>query len=170
MQPIQLCATTIVTQIFDNYTLQHSLKFDHKTGRRENFLVQLQIKATQAYPDTVFAPFRPSNPPNDQAETTEEEVGITEVITQTTIEVTTITTETTTTHNYNSHLMMDILKRPVTRKMYVTTVDTQTTTLKIVINVNQRREISKFHTKQRQKTSRATSVWRKPGKIDTKRG
>ena len=41
-----------------------NLKFDHKTGNPEDFLVQIQIKATQAYPDPVFAPI----PPGDQAE------------------------------------------------------------------------------------------------------
>ena len=45
----------------------HNLKFDQKTGSPEDFLVQVQIKATQAYPDPVFAPIPPANPPNDQA-------------------------------------------------------------------------------------------------------
>ena len=44
------------------------MKFDHKTGNAEDFLVQVQIKATQAYPDPVFAPIPPANPPGDQAE------------------------------------------------------------------------------------------------------
>ena len=45
-----------------------NLKFDHKTGNPEDFLVQVQIKATQAYPDPVFAPIPPANPPGDQGE------------------------------------------------------------------------------------------------------
>ena len=38
-----------------------NLKFDHKTGSPEDFLVQVQIKATQAYPDPVFALIHPAN-------------------------------------------------------------------------------------------------------------
>ena len=45
-----------------------NLMFDHKTGNPEDFLVQVQIKATQAYADPVFAPIPPANPPGDQAE------------------------------------------------------------------------------------------------------
>ena len=45
------------------------MKFDHKNGGPEDFLVQVQIKATQAYPDTVFPPIPTANPPNAQAET-----------------------------------------------------------------------------------------------------
>ena len=44
-----------------------NLKFDHKTGIPKNFLVQVQIKATQAYAEQVFAPI--PNPPGDQGET-----------------------------------------------------------------------------------------------------
>ena len=44
------------------------LKFDHKTGNPEDFLVQVQIKATQAYPDAVSASIPPANPPGDQGE------------------------------------------------------------------------------------------------------
>ena len=94
-------------------------------------------------------------------ETTEEEVDMptTEgTMATTTITEVTKTTMVTTTNSYNSHLMMDISKRPVTRKMYVTTVDTQITTPKIVFNVNQHIETSKFRIKQHQKTSRATPV------------
>ena len=46
----------------------HNLKFDHKHGSPEDFLVQVQIKATQAYPDPVLPPIPPANPPNEQAE------------------------------------------------------------------------------------------------------
>ena len=46
----------------------HNLNFDHKNGSPEVFLVQVQIKATQAYPDSFFPPIPPANPPNAQAE------------------------------------------------------------------------------------------------------
>ena len=46
----------------------HNLKFDHKNGSPEDFLVQVQITATQAYPDPVFSPTPPANPTNAQAE------------------------------------------------------------------------------------------------------
>ena len=45
-----------------------NLKFDHKNGNPEDFLVQVQIKGTQAYPDPIFPPIPPANPPNEQAE------------------------------------------------------------------------------------------------------
>ena len=45
-----------------------NLKFDHKTGNPEDFLVQVQIKATQAYPGPVFAPIPRANPLGDQGE------------------------------------------------------------------------------------------------------
>ena len=45
-----------------------TLKFDHKTGSPEDFLVQKQIKSAQAYPDPVFAHIPPANPPNDHGE------------------------------------------------------------------------------------------------------
>ena len=44
------------------------MKFDHKNGCPEDFLVQVQIKATQACPDPLFPPIPPANPPNAQAE------------------------------------------------------------------------------------------------------
>ena len=46
----------------------HNLKFDHKHGSPEDFLVLFQIKATQAYPDPVLPTIPPANPPNEQAE------------------------------------------------------------------------------------------------------
>ena len=46
----------------------HNPKFDHKNGRPEGFLVQVQIKAKQACPDPVFLPIPPAGPPNNQAE------------------------------------------------------------------------------------------------------
>ena len=46
----------------------HNLKFDHKNGSPGDFLVQVQVKATQAYPDPVFPLNPPSNQPNAQAE------------------------------------------------------------------------------------------------------
>ena len=46
----------------------HNLKFDHKHGSPEDFLVQVQIKATQAYPDPVLPANPPANPRNEQAE------------------------------------------------------------------------------------------------------
>ena len=46
----------------------HNLKFDHKIGSPEDFLLQVQIKATQAYPDPFFPPIPSANPPNAQAE------------------------------------------------------------------------------------------------------
>ena len=45
-----------------------NLKFYHKTGNPENFLVQVQIKATEAYPGPVFAPTPPANSSGDQSE------------------------------------------------------------------------------------------------------
>ena len=44
------------------------MKSDQKNGNPEDFLVQVQIKAKQAYPDPVFPPIPPANPPNAQAE------------------------------------------------------------------------------------------------------
>ena len=41
----------------------HNLKFDHKNGSPEDFLVQVQIKATHAYPDPVFPRIPPANLP-----------------------------------------------------------------------------------------------------------
>ena len=46
----------------------HNLKIDRKNGSPEDFLVEVQIKATQAYPDPVFPPIPPANPPKAQAE------------------------------------------------------------------------------------------------------
>ena len=37
----------------------HNLKFDHKNGSPGDFLVQVQMKATQAYPEPVFLPIPP---------------------------------------------------------------------------------------------------------------
>ena len=45
----------------------HNLKFEHKNGSPENLLVNMQIKATQAYPDPVFPPIPAADPPNNQA-------------------------------------------------------------------------------------------------------
>ena len=45
-----------------------NLKFDRKIGNPENFLVQVQIKATQAHPHPIFSPIPPANPQNEQAE------------------------------------------------------------------------------------------------------
>ena len=44
------------------------MKFDQKNGSQEDFLVQVQIKATQAYPDPVFPPIPPADLPNNHAE------------------------------------------------------------------------------------------------------
>ena len=68
--PLQPSETTIVTQTSGNYTNYNfkNLKFDHKTGNPEDFLVQTQIKAAQAYPDPVFAPIPTANPPSDRRE------------------------------------------------------------------------------------------------------
>ena len=46
----------------------HNLKFDDKNGSQEDFLLQVQIKTTQAFPDLVFPPISPANPPNEPAE------------------------------------------------------------------------------------------------------
>ena len=46
----------------------HNLKFDHKDGSPEDFLVQVQIEATQAHPGPLFPPIPPADPPNAQAE------------------------------------------------------------------------------------------------------
>ena len=45
-----------------------NLKFDHKNGSPEDFVVQVEIKATQAYPIPVFPSIPPANPPTAQAE------------------------------------------------------------------------------------------------------
>ena len=45
----------------------HNQKFDHKIGNLEGFLVQMQSRATPVYPDTVFPPFPPTDPPVNQA-------------------------------------------------------------------------------------------------------
>ena len=45
-----------------------NVKLDHNTGNPEDFLVQVQIEPTQAYPDPVFAPIPRANPPGDQGE------------------------------------------------------------------------------------------------------
>ena len=45
-----------------------NLKLEHKTGNPEDFLVKVQTKATQIYPDPVLAPIPPANPPSDQGE------------------------------------------------------------------------------------------------------
>ena len=45
-----------------------SLKFDDKTRNPEDFLVQMQITAAQAYADPVFPPIQPTNPPGHQNE------------------------------------------------------------------------------------------------------
>ena len=47
--------------------LLHNLKIDHKNGIPEDSLVQVQIKATQAYPNPLFPPITPDDPPNNQA-------------------------------------------------------------------------------------------------------
>ena len=46
----------------------HNLKFDHKNGSPEDFLVQVQTKATLVYPDPAFPPIPPADRPNSQAE------------------------------------------------------------------------------------------------------
>ena len=46
----------------------HNLKFDHKIGSPEDFLLLVQIKATQAYHDPFSPPIPSANPPNAQAE------------------------------------------------------------------------------------------------------
>ena len=51
------------------HKLQHPhSKIDHKKGSSEDFSVQVQIKATKAYPDPVSPPFPPAGPLNAQAE------------------------------------------------------------------------------------------------------
>ena len=51
------------------HKLKHQkLKFDNKTGNPEDFLVQVQLKTIQAYPDPAFAPIPPANPSCDPAE------------------------------------------------------------------------------------------------------
>ena len=45
----------------------HNLNFDHKNGNPVDFLVKVQIKARKPYPDPVFSPILPADPPNNQA-------------------------------------------------------------------------------------------------------